>query len=301
MAKISVLIPTLRRPDSFRRAALSVFGQVCEHEIELVAIDNAPEHSARAVFAELQAAAPIGFVSAHEPRPGVAHARNTALRVATGDFIAWIDDDQEAAPNWLAALMAQRQAGGAQSVFGPIQAQAQGAHSAFFESLYSRTGPHQSGPVAKVSGMSNTLQPRVMFDEAEPFPTHTNETGGEDDYIFAAWREAGARFDWATDAHVVEHVEQSRQTLTHGLRRAFAYGQGPCETAWAARDYANIARHMVVGAGQAVLFGASSALCFAFRQPRAFALLDRATRGAGKVFWFKPQRFYGATLERQLA
>ncbi|GAM99022.1 putative glycosyltransferase [alpha proteobacterium U9-1i] len=297
MTRVSVLIPTFRRPESFIRAARSVFAQVGVENVELVAVDNSPEGSAIATFRWLDARAPIPFRWAHEPRPGVAHARNAALRFSRGDLVAWLDDDEEAAPGWLAALIAQRRATGAQSVFGPVHAQAPDADMgrAFFERLYSRTGPRNSGP-CQAFGIGNSLQPRAMFDEPEPFAASANEKGGEDDLLFSSWAEAGAQFAWAAEAVVTEHVDAKRTRLAHGLKRAFAYGQGPSETAWAEHRYASLARHMAIGAGQACVYGASALVVAAGSGSRALLLLDRAARGAGKVLWFWEQRFYGETL-----
>jgi succinoglycan biosynthesis protein ExoM len=303
MTRVSVLIPTFRRPESFLRAARSVFAQRGIADIELIAVDNSPEGSALAVFADLEAVAPLPFRWRHEPRPGVAHARNAAIELARGDLVAWLDDDEQAAPHWLASLVAVRRETGAQSVFGPVRAQAacDTDNAAFYERLYSRSGPHESGLVAHAYGIGNSLQPRVMFEEPAPFDARANQTGGEDDALFAAWADAGARFAWAADALVVEHLGAERTRIGHGLKRAFAYGQGPCETAWAARNYAVLARHMGVGAAQAVVFAVGSALVLAGSTARALMLLDRAARGAGKVFWFMEQRFYGEALARQPA
>ncbi|RIJ43461.1 glycosyltransferase, partial [Maribellus luteus] len=55
----------------------------------------------------------------HEPEPGVANARNAALAVAKGAMIAFLDDDEEAPPGWLAALIAAQARLGADAVFGP--------------------------------------------------------------------------------------------------------------------------------------------------------------------------------------
>ena len=303
MIKVSVLIPTFRRPDSFIRAARSVFRQQGVEGVELVAIDNSPEGSALDAFRALDSDAPFPFRWAHAPKPGVAQARNVALALARGQLIAWLDDDEEASPRWLASLIAVRKQTGAQSVFGPVRAEApaNAENAVFFEDLYSRRGPHHSGPCRRPYGIGNSLQPRAMFDGAIAFDPRADQTGGEDDALFAAWTEAGATFAWAADAIVVEHLGPERTRVGHGLRRAFAYGQGPCETAWSSGNYASLARHMGVGAAQAVLFGAASALVVGASKPHALAMLDHAARGAGKVFWFFEQRFYGEALLDQPA
>ncbi|MDX2275341.1 MAG: glycosyltransferase family A protein [Hyphomonadaceae bacterium] len=291
--KVSVLIPTFRRPDGFRRAAYSVFAQQGVAEIELIAVDNSPEGAALAAFKELETRTPISFRWAHEPRPGVANARNAALALASGDLVAWLDDDEEAPAHWLAALIAVQESTGAQSVFGPVRAKAGGRYKNFFERLYSRPGPSHSGRIDCAYGIGNSLQPRAMFSEAAPFNASANQTGGEDDQLFAAWRQAGAAFAWAANAWVIEHVAPERTRIMHGVKRAFAYGQGPCELAWAARDYLGLARHMLIGAGQTLVFGLLSAILLLLRRDSGLIALDRAARGAGKVFWFLEQRFYG--------
>src|SRR5690606_19873776 len=159
----------------------------------------------------------------------------------------------------------------AQSVFGPVRARAPSgaANAAFHEALYARSGPGESGPIARACGIGNSLQPRLMFDEAQPFDARANETGGEDDALFAAWADAGAALAWAAEAWVVEHLGAERATLRHGLKRAFAYGQGPCELAWNGRKYSALARHMLSGAAQLALFGTGALVVFAGSTPRA--------------------------------
>jgi glycosyltransferase involved in cell wall biosynthesis len=303
MTKISVLIPTFRRPDSFLRAARSVFMQRCVTDVELIAVDNSPEGSALPAFAALAASAPLPFRWTHAPKPGVAHARNAALFMARGELVAWLDDDEEATANWLAALVAVRKQTGAQSVFGPVAAYAPGRspHARFCERLHSRTGPRESGPTLHSYGMGNSLQPRRMFGDCAPFDASADQRGGEDDRLFAAWRAAGAQFAWAANAVVIEHLGAERTRLSYGLTRAFAYGQGPCETAWAARDYGLLARHMCVGAAQAAAYGAASALAAPVSRLGALEMLGRAARGSGKVFWFCEQNFYGEALAPQPA
>jgi succinoglycan biosynthesis protein ExoM len=303
MSTVSVLIPTFRRPDSFLRAARSVFRQQGVRDIELVAIDNSPEGSALDSFRQLSGEAPIPFRWAQAPKPGVAQARNVALALASGELVAWLDDDEEASPHWLANLLAVRQQTGAQSVFGPVRAQApaNAPNATFYEDLYSRRGPSTSGVCPHPYGVGNSLQPRAMFETPIAFDPRADQTGGEDDTLFAQWADAGATFAWAAEALVIEHVGLERTKLAHGLKRAFAYGQGPCETAWATRKYANLVRHMSVGAAQTLVFATASAIVAGASKQHALGLLDQAARGAGKVFWFFKQRFYGEALLDQPA
>jgi len=293
MRGVSVLIPTFRRPDGVVRAVRSVFAQATR-ELEVVIVDNAPEHSARHALEALAREAPCAFVWGHERRAGVAHARNAALALASGDLIAWLDDDQEAPRGWLAALVNTQRAANADAVFGPVTADAgDGAHAAYFRSLYARSGPGVSGLCEHAYGMGNSLVTRAALGEA-PFDPRANETGGEDDRFFAGLAARGGRFAWCAEGGVTEHVDPARLNVRHALKRAFAYGQGPCETAYEQRNYASLARHMGVGAAQGAVFGAAAAGAWALRSGRALHLADRAARGFGKVLWFRPQKFYGA-------
>jgi succinoglycan biosynthesis protein ExoM len=298
MTRISVLIPTFRRPEGFLRAARSVFAQIGVADIELIGVDNSPEGSALSAFHALATDAPMPFRWTHIAQPGVARARNAALALAQGDFIAWLDDDEEAPAHWLAALISVLRQTGADCVFGPVRARAPEAsvHHAYLERLYSRLGSIESGVTDLSYGIGNSLQPRSFYVSTTPFDRAADETGGEDDRLFSAARKRGAYFAWAADAWVTEHIGAERARLTHAMKRAFAYGQGPCETAWAERNPLALARHMSAGAAQAIVYGAAALGACAVQNESAVSMLDRAARGAGKVFWFRPQRFYGAAL-----
>lgn len=294
MILVSVLIPTFHRPASLLRAARSVLAQQCPFAFELVVVDNSPDGDARECLALIEGEARIPFRWAHAPQPGVASARNAALALARGKYVAWLDDDEEAPSHWLAALLAVRRETGAQSVFGPVRALApeSARHPQFFERLYARTGPRQSGIVQCAFGVGNSLQPRAMLEEG--FDPASDQSGGEDDRLFALWSEAGAKYAWAADAWVTEHIDARRVRLSYGFKRAFAYGQGPSAKAWRANQLLVVVRHMMVGFAQALVFAPLSMVFVLAQSARSLEMLDRAVRGVGKVFWFLKLRFYGA-------
>lgn len=300
MTLITVLTPTFKRPDGIVRAARSVFAQTRgRSDVEFVSVDNDPSGSALQALATLAQESPIPFRFAHEPRAGVSNARNAAMTLAQGDLIAFLDDDQEALPGWLDALLAAQAQTKADAVFGMTDARLETdhPHADYIASLYRRSGPQSQQVIDHYYGMNNSLLVRAtMLAGAAPFDPSANETGGEDDLLFSAGQAAGRRYAWAPQALALEWVEPRRANIGYALKRAFAYGQGPCETAWAQspRDYVGLARHMAVGAAQAGVFGALAAGAFAVRAPHRMQMLDRAVRGLGKILWWNPQRFYGA-------
>jgi succinoglycan biosynthesis protein ExoM len=299
----SIIIPTQRRPAGLETAIRSVLRQagVDPAGLELVVVDNDQAPSAQALVEALAAGAPFPLIYLHEPRPGVATARNAALARAQGRLIAFLDDDEEAPPGWLAALLDAQARFDADVVFGPVRGRAPESlrrHRDYLERFFSREGPAEAGVIPHHYGCGDSLVRRAAFpDPRRPFSEERNYTGGEDTMLFAAMGTAGARFAWAPDAWVWEDPAPSRLSLRYTLARAFAYGQGPSTTCARASppDWLGVAGWMASGLAQAVAFGALAAVKAATGGPDLAFTLDRAARGLGKTFWWGPfkLRFYG--------
>ncbi|MDN3497308.1 glycosyltransferase family 2 protein [Planococcus sp. APC 4015] len=91
---------TLDRWDQLVLAMASVAHQGPEHETILI-VDHNDELLERAVERW-----PEAIVLANAGRRGLSAGRNTALDVATGDVVAFLDDDAVAEPGWLETLAA---------------------------------------------------------------------------------------------------------------------------------------------------------------------------------------------------
>lgn len=297
---VAVLIPTLRRPESLARALASVQAQagVSARLAEIVVIDNDPEGSARSTVDECAGPAPLRYV--HAPRPGVATARNAGLGATRAQLIAFLDDDEAASPGWLAALLAAQAETGAEVVFGPIQGRAPDAApwlQPYLEDFFGRAGPAAVGRLAEPFGCGNSLMIRAAALPGEtPFNPAADHAGGEDDELFSALAARGGGFGWAPDAWVEEFAPAHRATLSYALTRAFAYGQGPSQTARRHGQPLGLMRWMIIGAAQTVVFGVLATIGFLVSHPRRAWWLDRAARGLGKVLWMPglEPRFYGA-------
>jgi len=306
MDEVAVIVPTLRRPQSLERALRSLFAQmgVADRVSAIVVVDNDPVGSAATTIEALRPDSPWPLTYVHAPRPGVATARNAGLGATKAPLIAFLDDDEAAAPGWLAALLEAQADTGADAVFGPITGRAPDAEpwlKPWLERFFGREGPDRTRLIDQPFGCGNSLMVRATaLPGPAPFDAGTDQAGGEDDALFAALAARGGRFGWAADARVEEFAPAHRATLAYVLARAFAYGQGPSQTAAAARNWPGVARWMAIGVAQATVWGAAATVLTLIASPKRAEMYDRTARGIGKLFWMKgfEPRFYGA---RELA
>ncbi len=295
---VAVIIPTFRRPDSLARALTSVFAQDRAALIaEIAVIDNSNEGSARATVDELRAMSPAPLLYIHAPPPGVATARNAGVAATRAPYVAFLDDDEAAHPAWLGALLTAHIELGADVTFGPVQGKAPNVVAwkrAYLEQFFSRTGPRASGLIDAVYGCGNSLMTRATaLKGPAPFDLAANDTGGEDDRLFSDLRVRGGRFGWAADALVDEHAPAHRATLRYTLARAVSYGQSPCQLCVRRKNWLGLILNILIGAGQALVYGACALALFLTLNRAWMPLLDRAARGLGKIVWFHQFHFYG--------
>ncbi|HRJ69989.1 MAG TPA: glycosyltransferase family A protein, partial [Beijerinckiaceae bacterium] len=122
MDTVSIVIPTYNRNRSLERALASALAQqqTCGSvSLEIIVVDNSPDGNAAAIVAA-HAGGPVAVRSLHEPKTGVANARNAGVAAAQGRWVAFLDDDEEASPDWIARLTETARATGADAVFGPV-------------------------------------------------------------------------------------------------------------------------------------------------------------------------------------
>ena len=302
--RVSVIIPTFRRAEGLGRALASVAAQagIGGYSVDIIVCDNSPEASAREQVIAFGLTSPLTVTFVHEPHPGVANARNSAVAACFADFIAFLDDDEEAPDNWLSSLLATQTAFGADVVFGPVTARL-AEHKAtrfdpYFATFFSRRGAAEDERLGVYYGCGNSLIRRAAMPAHEPFSVVQNDMGGEDDQLFNGLLKQGAVMAWAASAPVFEDVPAGRATLAYTLRRAFAYGQGPSYTAALNGKPATCAAWMAQGVVQMLVFGLWGGALLALGSGSAAAKLDKAARGLGKVLWFQPFKigFYGTAL-----
>ena len=90
--------------------------QHTQSEWEVVVVNNNSTDDTERVLDAFAGRLPLR--RAFEARPGLSHARNTAVRWATGDYIVWTDDDALVDADWLAAYVRAAEQHPEAAVFG---------------------------------------------------------------------------------------------------------------------------------------------------------------------------------------
>jgi len=105
VALVSIVVPTFNRPDLLHRALSSIAAQTMT-DFEIVVVNDGgsdPTPVIAKTASNLPPGAKIEYV-AHSFRKGLPAARNTAVAASSGQYIAYLDDDDAYLPNHLAVL-----------------------------------------------------------------------------------------------------------------------------------------------------------------------------------------------------
>ena len=160
--KVAVCIATYQRPSMLRRLLASLqalrFEKVLEPDLSIVVIDNDPLGSAQLVVAEfLSRRLPIRY--RREPRKGISFARNAAIEQSrSADFIAFLDDDEQASPVWLDELLTVQAAYNAAIVAGPVLPRFESSPPAWLShNPFVRRPRHATGTPLLSVGAGNVL------------------------------------------------------------------------------------------------------------------------------------------------
>ena len=243
---ITVCICTFKRPQLLKRALEETNRLETEGRFSysLVVADNDRLESARRLVEDFQRNAEVAIAYCVEPEQNIALARNRALKHATGEFIAFIDDDEFPQLDWLLTSFRACVERNCDGVLGPVRP--------FFEQeppewllrgKFCMRPEHATGTVLdwRQTRTGNALFKTAMLEGVEePFRRQFGN-GGEDDDFFRRMMESGRVFIWCNEAVVSEVVPPERWTRGYMLKRALLRGQNQRAIA----DYRSIAKSAI--------------------------------------------------------
>jgi len=227
---VSICVLTYQRPAMLARCLGALSLQVVEgFTCSILVVDNDADESAKLVVQEWVGQSKVRIDYAVEPVQSISLARNRAVRCSDGDYIAFIDDDEVAEPEWVATLLTNCRSLGVHGVLGPVLAQFEGSPPPWLiESGLCRRADFPTGTLltsSRYMRTGNFLFSRDLVTGAHlPFNPKFGLSGGEDADFFERMLHLGRKFAWVNEARVHEWVPAERQTLGYHLRRGVIRG-----------------------------------------------------------------------------
>jgi glycosyltransferase involved in cell wall biosynthesis len=228
--KISVLICTRNRAASLRRALESVFAQrlTTDGDYEVVVVDNGSEDETRRVVAEFAALHGGRLLYCYEGRPGLARARNAGLEAATGEVIAFTDDDVLVREDWLDGVRREFEADPDLHLLSGRVLPARAGLQPVALQLSEEPGTYSTPEHATQALGANMAFRREVFARCGPFDTRlgagTFFAGAEEvEMAYRALR-AGHRLRYAPNVTV--YHDHDRVTVRQACSLEYGYGKG---------------------------------------------------------------------------
>jgi glycosyltransferase involved in cell wall biosynthesis len=226
---ISVCVCTYRRNSMLARLLRNLALQDTHGRFtfSVVVVDNDPSGPAQAEVARLRSELSMEIVYGVEPERTIPAARNHGIRLAKGNFIGIMDDDEFPPPHWLITLYEAVRTFEVDGALGPV--------IPFFEqhppAWLKRSGlcdlpQWRTGTLLQwhQTRTGNVLLKKDVFDRYGICFDETFRTGGSDQAFFRHAMRLGFRFVAVEEAPVYEIVPPERWSKSYFLRRALVNG-----------------------------------------------------------------------------
>jgi succinoglycan biosynthesis protein ExoM len=225
---ISVCVCTYKRPHLLERLLDELSrqdtGELFSYSI--VVADNDHLQSAEAVVLEFAAVSAVPIKYCVEPRQNIALARNKAIENSSGNFVAFIDDDEFPTPGWLLCLFKTCAVYQADGVVGPVKRHFDEKPPEWLVkgNFYERPTYTTGMVIDWGQGRTNNLlfKKAIISEDTPPFRPEFRT--GEDQDFFRRMIQEKHVFIWCDDAIVYEVVPPTRWKRTFMLRRALLQG-----------------------------------------------------------------------------
>ena len=229
---ISIALCTYKRPDFLPTCLQSLMTQPDAPDYEIIVVDNDQYAGSRLIFEQMDALQKpdnlLKMTYAVEPVQGIAHARNLALSMCRGRYIAFVDDDERVPSDWLRFHMQILIENHAGATVGRLISDFAPEFPRWQYRLFEHPGFKDAQPVpAKYCVVNNTLLDTHAIDRRDLiFDPETTKVGFDDTELMDRLVARGLKVVWAEKAPVKETVPVDRSRLRWHLVRYYRGGWG---------------------------------------------------------------------------
>jgi GT2 family glycosyltransferase len=225
---ITVCVCTYRRIELLRSLLEDLQGQDTGglFTYSILVVDNDRQQSASALVAEFAARQSILIEYQVEPEQNIALARNRAVAHANGNYLVFIDDDENPIQRWLLTLYEACVKYNAFGALGPVHPRyAETPPAWVVDGKFYDRRTYPTGTVIdwRKGRTGNTLLKREVFQGLEG-PFRPEFRTGEDQDFFRRVIEKGFFFVWCNEAVAYETVPAIRWKRSFLLKRALLRG-----------------------------------------------------------------------------
>ena len=221
---LAVAVVTYRRPQRLERLLASL-AEASSPETwdwhRTVIVDNDPDGSAEATV-EAWANRLPGLTYVGESNTGLSVARNKAVAEANSDWVAFIDDDEEASSQWLVELERTQTATNADAVMGNTTFAFEAPAPGWLDGagVYDFAPDVTDQADSTYVSTNNLLLRTSLVEQLGPlFDERFNKTGGEDHHLGHRLVRGNFKLVQSTKAMTTEWVPASRMTFGVVLSR----------------------------------------------------------------------------------
>jgi len=297
--KISVCIATYRRPDRLAVLLEDLLQQELPPD-EVVVVDNDAAGSARTIIEQRRAlGCSFALHYSIQPERNIALTRNHTVHASSGEWLAFVDDDERAPRAWLRQLLAAASAFQADGVLAPVEPQVPPSapawirHGKFFDWPHVPTGTLV--PTSMLRFGNVLLRGAPLRALPGPFDPAFGLSTGEDQDLLMRLIATGAKVIWCDEAIVWEPIEKKRLSLRWLLQRALSGGQHFARLAIQGRhgrvNFAQRALMLLRWLAQLLMALVLAAACWPAGRHRAAAWLIKASANLGKLSVFLGWRY----------
>jgi len=226
---ISICICTFHRNQMLERLLRSLSRQEAGglFVFSIIVVDNDALGPAQETVSRLRDELNIEIDYGIEPEQTIPAARNHALQLARGNYVAIIDDDEFPPATWLMTMYRAIRTFVVDGALGPVLPHFDQPPPAWLiKGRFCERPVHKTGTLLRwdQTRTGNVLLKKDVFDEHHLLFDPKWKTSGSDRAFFKSAMQLGYKFIFVAEAPVYEDVPPDRWKKAYYVRRALVHG-----------------------------------------------------------------------------